>query len=282
MLSYFRTESEALHLATSHDGYAFEPVAGGDAVLESDVGAESVRDPFLYDDGERFHLLGTDGWHSDSVVHATSPDLRSWSDPELLPVMGDVEGTLNAWAPECYYDREAGVHRLLWSSTVSDGPAPDDPAEQDAYDHRIWSVETEDFETFSDPAVFLDPGFNCIDATVAFHDGEYLLAVKDERGSNDLDTEGKDVLLGRSETGRGPFTPLSAPVTPAPVEGPTLYRTDDEWLMLYDHFIEGHYGASRSPDGEEWTVADDAVSVPEGVRHGSVLGVARDVAEGLR
>ncbi|MFB6120732.1 MAG: glycoside hydrolase family 43 protein [Halobacteriaceae archaeon] len=282
VLSYFRTEAEALHLAVSDDGYDFTALNGGDAVLESDVGAESIRDPFLYDDGERFHLLGTDGWHSDHVVHATSPDLVAWSAPERLPVMADVEGTLNTWAPECYYDREAGVTRLLWSSTVGAGEAPDDPAEQAAYDHRIWAAETTDFESFTDPEVFLDPGFNVIDATVARHDGEYLLAVKDERGANTVDTDHKDVAIGRAETGRGPFTPLSDPVTPAPVEGPTLYRADGEWLLLYDHFIEGDYGASRSPDGEAWERADDAVSVPEGVRHGSVMGVERGVVESLR
>ena len=282
VLSYFRTESEALHLAVSDDGAAFTALNDNDAVLTSDVGAESIRDPFLYDDGDQFHLLGTDSWHSDHVVHATSPDLVEWSDPERLPVMADVEGTLNTWAPECYYDREAGVTRLLWSSTVSDGEPPDDPAEQDAYDHRIWAAETTDFETVSDPEVFLDPGYTVIDATVAYHDGEYLLAVKDERGANAVDTDHKDVSLGRSDTGSGPFTPLSDPVTPAPVEGPTLYRADGEWRMLYDHFIEGHYGASRSSDGEHWERADDAVAVPEGVRHGSVLGVERDVAERLR
>jgi len=282
VLSYFRTESEALHLAVSDDGREFAALNGGDAVLESDVGAESIRDPFLYDDGERFHLLGTDGWHSDHVVHAASPDLIEWSDPERVPVMADVDGTLNTWAPECYYDEEAGVARLLWSSTVTDGDPPDDPAEQEAYDHRIWACETDDFESFSDPEVFLDPGHNVIDATVAHHDGAYLLAVKDERGANSVDTDHKDVSLGRAETGDGPFTPLSDPVTPAPVEGPTLYRAGGEWWMLYDHFIEGHYGASRSPDGENWERADDAVSVPEGVRHGSVLGVERGVVEGLR
>jgi len=281
VLSHFRTEHEALHLAVSDDGRAFEALNGGDAVLESDVGAESIRDPFLYDNGERYHLLGTDGWHSQHVVHATSPDLRTWSDPELLPAMTGVEGTLNTWAPECYYDREAGVHRLLWSSTVSDGDPPDDPAEQDAYDHRIWAAETTDFESLSEPEVFLDPGFTVIDATVTFHEGEYLLAVKDERGANSLDTDGKDVVVARATDGGGPFRPLSDPVTPAPVEGPTTYRAGGEWRMLYDRFLEDRYGASRSADGHDWAVADD-VAVPEGVRHGSVLAVGADVLAGLR
>lgn len=268
LFSYFRSDEEALFLATSSDGYRFEAANGGEAVLAGEVGAESLRDPFLCRDGAgTFHLLATDGWESDAVVHATSPDCRTWSDQERLPVMGDVPGTRNAWAPEAVYERETDRWRLFWSSTVSEtGP-------EDLLDHRIWTATTPDFEAFADPEVMLDPGYSVIDATVRRRDGAYHLAVKDERGANDLDTDYKAVRTAVADRADGPWEGLGEFVTPAPVEGPTLYRADGDWLLLYDHFVEGRYGASRSADFETWTVVDDEVTVPEGARHGSVLEV---------
>lgn len=277
LLSYFRTEAEALHLATSDDGLDWTAVNGNEPVLEGEVGGESLRDPFLIEDRDgTYHLLATDGWQSTDIVHATSTDLQSWSDQELLPVMRDVPGTKNAWAPECFYDREAGVYRLLWSSTVDPETGPDE------YDHRIWSCSTPDFETFSASACVFDPGYNVIDATVAYDDGEYLMAFKDERGENSLDTDYKATRLARAPSGGGPFRGVTDFVTPGPVEGPTLFRADGEWRMLYDHFLEDRYGASRSPDGREWTVCTDELSTPDDVRHGSVIEIPDDLGRDLR
>lgn len=276
VLSHFRTEAEALHYAVSRDGYEWTALNDGEAVLRSDVGAESIRDPFLVrDESETYHLLGTDGWASERIVHATSEDLIEWSDPELVPVMGDVPGVRNTWAPECFHDRESGVYRLVWSSTVNPGGDPD------AYDHRIWTASTPDFETFSAPSCLFDPGYTVIDACVVRHDGEYLMAFKDERGENTLDTDHKDVRLARAPSGGGPFADVTGPVTPGPVEGPSVFHNGEEWLVLYDHFIEGRYGASRSDDARDWEVCDSAMTFPAGLRHGSVIEIEDDVGERL-
>lgn len=277
LLSYFRTDAEALHLAVSEDGYGWTALNGNDPVLDGQVGAESLRDPFLIRDrGGTYHLLATDGWTSRYVVHATSPDLRSWSDQERIGVMTDVPGARNAWAPEAFYDREAGVYRLVWSSTVSrDGP-------DDYRNHRIWSCATPDFETFGPSACLFDPGYNVIDATVARDGDAYLLAFKDERGRNEVDTDYKGVRTCRAPTGGGPFRGITDIVTPTPVEGPTLYRVDGEWLLLYDHFVEDSYGASRSSDGVTWEPCGEAVSLPAGVRHGSVVEIPGETGERLR
>lgn len=291
VLAHFRTEAEALHYAVSDDGYEWEALNGGEAILRSDVGAESIRDPFLIEDRDgTYHLLGTDGWWSENVVHATSEDLLEWSDPELVPVMGDVPGVRNTWAPECFYDREADVYRLVWSSTVDSDEGlgrggntdTDTETDTDALDHRIWTCSTPDFETFSAPSCLFDPGYNVIDACVVRLDGEYLMAFKDERGENTVDTDHKDVRLARAPVGGGPFADVTEPVTPAPVEGPTVFHNGEEWLVLYDHFIEGRYGASRSDDARHWEVCDSAMEFPDGLRHGDVLEVPDAVGERLR
>jgi hypothetical protein len=186
-----------------------------------------------------------------------------------------VPGTRNAWAPEAFRGHEDGLYRLIWSSTVSEDP-DDNPG------HRIWSCETEDFRSFSESRLFFDPGYNVIDATVAAHGDAYLMAFKDERGENKLGTDYKGLRTAMSLSGRGPFESISDLVTPSLVEGPTLYRKDDLWVMLYDHFHEHRYGASLSEDGRHWQVSEVEVILPEGPRHGSVIEIDDETGNSIR
>jgi hypothetical protein len=268
VLSYFTTASEALHLAVSRDGRRFEPL-GQAPVLRSRVGSRALRDPFLgrTPDGV-LHLLATDGWRSDHIVHATSLDLLAWSEPELLPVMAAVPGALNAWAPEFFVASDGTAH-LIWSSIVSDSADTGtgtwiDPAAP----QRIWTASTRDFRTFSPARVFFDPGHTVIDATVARDGAGFLMAYKDERGRNELGTENKCIRFARFADPAGPFE-LGGRLPVSPVEGPALYRRGEEWIVLFDHFLEDRYGAMRSADAVAWSPVD--VDVPEGMRHASVL-----------
>jgi hypothetical protein len=279
LMSYFRTEAEALHLAVSEDGMHWDALNRNQPLLWGEVGSRTLRDPFILraQDG-RFHLLATDGWASDSIVHATSKDLMRWSPQELLPVMRSVPGTRNCWAPEAFWDAEACVYRLLWSSTVCHGPIV--PGEPPVSDHRIWQVTTHDFRTFSQPSLSFDPGYNVIDATIVAHGGAYLMAFKDERGENRFGTEHKAIRVAVARHAEGPFAEISELVTPPLTEGPTLFRRDDEWVMFYDHFMDGYFGASASTDGRVWRSITEHVRFPAGPRHGGVLEI--DEALGLR
>ena len=277
VMSYFRTEAEALHLAVSHDGLKWRALNDNRPILWGTVGTKTLRDPFIIRawDG-RFHLFVTNGWASDSIVHAVSGDLLSWSQQALLPVMANVPGTQNCWAPECFYDHEAQLYRLLWSSTV----CPDRenvpaiaPGNICVSDHRIWATTTTDFESYTPAQLFFDPGYNVIDASVAYHDGTYLMAFKDERGENRAGTGYKAIRVVASNRGSGPFAEISELITPPLTEGPTLFRREDRWIMLYDHFVEGYYGASISADGRTWTSITEQMQFPPGLRHGGVLEV---------
>ena len=274
VMSYFTEQDEALHLAVSKDGgHSFEPVDGGRPVLRGSVGTGALRDPFLGlgPDG-RVHLLATDGWSSTSIVHAVCDDgeLRNWSAQRLLPVMAEVPGAHNAWAPEFFHDHTVGRYRLIWSSVVDAAvPAEGRDWANVGQDHRIWSCTTEDFSTFSVPEVFFDPGHPVIDATVV-RDGErFLMAYKDERGVNDPATSHKHILLTSFDRPGGPYEAARGPVGPSAVEGPCLFRRGDEWILMFDRYLEGRYGAVRSGDGLTWERAE--VGLPSGIRHASVL-----------
>ena len=269
-MSYFTATDEALYLAESQDGYRFTAVSGG-PVLRGTVGTGALRDPFIgHGPDGRFHLLATDGWTSGSIVHATSPDLRSWSRQELIPVMAEVPGARNAWAPEFFYEPGSQRYQLIWSSVVE--PRGTDGRrdwQNTGQDHRIWGCVTSDFRTFSAPELFFDPGYPVIDATVANDGNRFLMAFKDERGINQLTTSHKHIMLTAFTKPGAVFDPPFGPVTPAPVEGPAFFRRDGEWVLIFDHFLEGRYGAVSSRDGLTWTPA--GISVPPGTRHASVL-----------
>jgi hypothetical protein len=273
-MSYFTTEDEALHLAASQDGHRFAALNGGAPVLLSTVGTQTLRDPFvgLGPDGA-FHLLATDGWASRSIVHAVSADLRAWSSQELIPVMDAVPWAHNAWAPEFFYDPDRQCYQIVWSSVVEPSGMNGDRDWQDTgQDHRIWGCVTKDFHTYSPPELFFDPGFPVIDATVARDGDRFLMAFKDERGVNELTTSHKHIMLTTFKKPGGSFETAFGPVSPAPVEGPALFRRGDEWVLIFDHFLEGRYGAMSSRDGLSWSPAE--VVVPAGARHASVLALA--------
>lgn len=273
-MSYFTDRDEALHLAVSSDGRAFHPIDAGAPTLRGAVGTGRLRDPFIgVGPGGLFHLLATDGWSSTQIVHATSPDLRTWSRQRLIPVMAGVAGAHNAWAPEFFFDERAGLYHLIWSSVVDlERSADDRDWPNVGQDHRIWHCVTADFETFSAADQFFDPGYSVIDATVVRHDGRFLMAFKDERGVNDVSTDHKHILVTTfGEPGRG-FSEPVGPISPAAVEGPTFFQYDGGLVLLYDHFLEGRYGASFSSDGFTWSPIH--VDLPAGVRHASVLTLA--------
>ena len=273
-MSYFRTDAEAMHLAASEDGLHWLAVAGGAPVLTGSVGTRTLRDPFVTraPDGV-FHLLATDGWSSQGIVHATSDDLLHWSEQTIVPVMANVAGTASCWAPESFFDVEAGAHRVIWSSAVAPPCGPGG--------HRIWCASTPDFVAWSPPEMFFDPGFDVIDATVVRADPGYLMAVKDERGQNRRGTSGKRIQVRSAPTAQGPWTDISGPVTPELTEGPTLFRRGTVLTMFFDHFAEGRYGALESTDGRAWEPVEGSPTIPPGARHATVLDVSDEVGRHL-
>ena len=126
-------------------------------------------------------MIWTDGWNSNGIGYAHSDDLISWTEQRILPLMAEVEHTKNMWAPEIFFDETAGVFRLIWSSTVHDTEVQ---RFLNSWNHRIWTATTTDFVTFTDSQKYFDPGYPVIDANLTYHNGQYVLIYKDERGDN--------------------------------------------------------------------------------------------------
>lgn len=269
VFSYFREDDERLYLAGSEDGYTWEVWNDGQAIFGSELGTRQMRDPFIMRGRDGFyHLVWTDGWRSRSIGYARSADLLSWEGAKLIPVMEHLPQTQNVWAPEIFYDEGADAYRIVWSSTVGDGPR----------NHRIWSTTTRDFDTYSEASLFFDPGYNVIDACVFDLGERYYMLFKDERGVNEPGTDYKAIrscTFAKDGRDRPQVEAISELLTAPLTEGPTLYATGEEgakeWIMLVDGFQEQYYGAYRSKDLQTWEDISSQVQLPIGARHGAVF-----------
>lgn len=94
----------------------FEPT--GDAFLyRPEYGWAECRDPYLYHDGERWHMLATAltpdlPQGRGAVLHTTSDDLKDWAEPDVL-ASNDGETPWNALESVQYHQVNGGYHLFL-------------------------------------------------------------------------------------------------------------------------------------------------------------------------
>jgi hypothetical protein len=148
----------------------------GRIFLKPEVGAKLMRDPHILrgPDG-LFHMVWTSGWGDKGIGYANSPDLINWSEQRFLPLMEKTPGTKTCWAPEVYYEESLGQYLIVWSSNVE---APGVTPPKGGF-HRAYYVLTKDFQTFTEPKMFFDPGFNNIDTTMLKVNGKYHIVFKE-------------------------------------------------------------------------------------------------------
>ena len=283
LFTFFRGNGESgVYLAWSKDGYVFEELNSGQPILPAPkaVGGGLTRDPsmVLGPDGV-FHLVWTTGWWQPPVIGvAHSKDLLRWSEPQAVSVLTDEPTALNAWAPEIFFDDASKEYLVIFSSTIRrlypEGSSEKGP-DGHGLEHRLYVVRTKDFVQWTPAKLFYDNGFSVIDGMIAKAPAiknRYIMVLKDETFSP---VPAKNLRLVFSTNALGPWTGLSAPITPAGVwaEGPSINRIDDQWIVYYDRYMEGKYGAVRSSDLVHWQNIDDLIRFPRGARHGTVLTV---------
>lgn len=265
-----------LHLAVSADGLHWTPLHQNRPVVTPTLGTTGLRDPFILrtQDGTfvvmATDLKGTDWTRQSRSLHIwDSQDLTTFSNYRLLTVHSMAT---HSWAPEAFWDASRNAYAILYSSVDSSG-------------HNVIMVDyTTDFTTItSGPAVFFDPGYDAIDATMTVGvDGVNYLYFKDN-------TNG--VLLGARSTTLDPgsFTIFTAPITPGRgVEAPevvpsistpgTYYLWGDTWSP------NGRFFAWQSDDlaSGTWTaLSDRAYTQPLNSKHAGYTPITATEMSGL-
>lgn len=176
LFTSFRGNGDGLHLAASQDGSKWKDL--NKVFLKPTVGSGLMRDAHILrgPDGI-FRMLWTTGWKDKGIGLASSTDLVNWSPQRYLPLFEGVKGTANAWAPESFYDEATQQYVVTWSSDIA-GRFPT-TASPDRMNNRTYYITTRDFTTFSEPKLFLDPGFDHIDTTITKVGTRYIAVFKE-------------------------------------------------------------------------------------------------------
>ena len=245
------------------------------------TGGKLLRDPFVlwHPPSGKFHALWTTGWASPTIGHASSSDLVSWSPQRELELTRNLDGAINAWAPEAFFDRRSQRVLVFWSSAL--GTAWTRPTDIKRSAFTVYYATTTDFVDFTEARPLLPPpplGPSVIDATMAPHtDGAYYLVFKHEVN--------KTLAVATSAQLEGPYTTIATDIAPgSSAEGPSVVRRSrDEILIYFDRYEAGSYGALRAPSMRgPWVDASAELSVPTGVRHATVFRVPKASVNRLR
>jgi hypothetical protein len=282
LFAYFKGNGEdGLHYAYSSDGYKWSALKNDQSFLTPTVSKDKLmRDPCIIKGKNGiFHMVWTVSWNDKGIGYASSKDLIHWSDQQFIPVMAKEEGARNSWAPEITYDDRSKQYMIYWATTIKGKFSETLAAGDDGYNNRMYYVTTKDFKTFSDTKLLYEPGFNVIDATIVKDDGKFMMFLKDETRQ----PAQKNLKIAYSETLTGPYTAASAPITGKYwAEGPTTLKIDGKWLVYFDKYTEHKYGAILSADLKNWQDVSDQVSLPKGIRHGSVLQITAKQLDQLK
>ena len=275
MFTSFREPAhEGLRLLYSEDAYHWEELNG--IFLKPEVGGKIMRDPSMVQgpDGT-YHLVWTTAWKGDNGFgYASSKDLINWSEQQFIPVMKHEKDVVNVWAPELFYDDEKKEFIIVWASTIPFRFPKG--VEEEKNNHRLYYTTTKDFKTFSDTKLFFDPGFSSIDAVIVKDKKDkYIQVLKDNTRPN------RNLKVAFANNALGPYNNVSEPFTGNFIEGPTVVKKVDEWLIQYDVYQEKIYGAMKTKDFKTFTDITKEISLPEGHKHGTIFKAKKKLVKQL-
>ncbi len=285
LFAYFNGNApwqEQICFALSADGYNYTPLNDGKPIISSDTIAnkKAVRDPHILrgEDGY-FYMVVTDmrssqGWSSnDGLVLLRSNDLINWTHsaidfPTTWPERFDRDSLTQVWAPQTIYDPEAGKYMLYYAI-----------GEVGAHYITYCSYANEDFTEISMPEVLYDHHANTIDADIVYHDSLYHMFFKTEG-------QGNGIQKATAKTLRGEWTPEHKYLQQSnkAVEGSGVFKLidSDEWILMYDCYMNGHYEYCKSTDLSNFTFVCNSdntdIFTP---RHGTTIAITKSEAERL-
>lgn len=274
-------DEEQIYFSVSRDGAAWETLNETQPVLKSNLGTKGVRDPHIIRSpkGDKFYLIATDlsifylknDWTasqkrgSKSIIIWESDDLVNWSEPRIREIARPDAGC--AWAPESVWDNERKEYMVFWASKTQ----PDDYGM-----HRVYRCYTKDFDTFTEPELYIESKVSWIDTTFLEHDGVYYRFTKEE--------DKKYVFMEKSTSLNGEFELVSTyringktAAEARGYEGPSAYKLNGEnkWCLLLDDYGNGGCKLFVTDDitKGEFVSGEDFDSNGTTFRHGTVMPI---------
>ena len=271
--SFHEPSTDGLRYLYSEDGLHWDSIPG---VWLAPKQGKVMRDPsIIMDSDSTFHLVWTAQWKGNKTFgYACSHDLIHWTDVKEIEIMAGKE-TDNVWAPELFYDEDNDKYLIIWASRIPEREYSQADRLGSNACHRLWYSTTKDFQSFSEPQRYYDPGFNSIDGyLIKRADADYVLILKDNRkpGFSNL-------FCAFSSSPYGPFHSPSPAFSPTSSEGPCAIPMSDGWIIYYDHYGNHRFGAVFTNDFQSFKPADERISLPRNHKHGSIIKVKRKVID---
>jgi len=279
---------EQIRYGLSNDGINYTPLNYGNPVISSDSISlkKAVRDPHILRgiDGKTFYMVATDmksaeGWESNrGIVLLKSTDMIHWKHatvnfPTKWPTLW--ANVTRVWAPQTIYDPQAKKYMVYFSILTNDGKVP--------YDKVYYCYVNQDFtDVEGEPQLLFDRGASTIDSDINFNenDGLYHLFYKNEADGGISKVTATQLTPA---AGQAPSSQWSAPSgklqqTTQGVEGVGVFKmiNSDQWIMMYDCYMNGHYQFCTSPDLTHFTFAQDNYNIS--ARHGTSMTITADEA----
>ncbi|MEO6720044.1 MAG: glycoside hydrolase family 43 protein [Ferruginibacter sp.] len=274
IFSYFKGNGEdGLHLAYSDDGFTFTALNNDSSFLKPLISNDKLmRDPCIIRGADgKFHMVWTVSWNAKGIGYAASTDLIHWSEQQYIPVMENEDSARNCWAPEITYDKKNGQYIIYWATTIA-GKYTSDAGVENGYNHRIYYTTTTDFKSYSATKLLYDNGFNVIDASIVPDGKRFIMFLKDETPNPPQ----KNIRIAISNNATTGFSKPSLPITGAYwADGPTAIKIKNQWIVYFDKYMDHKYGAVASTDLLNWTDISDKITMPAGIRHGTVFTISR-------
>lgn len=292
---YFRgnvngeAERLSIHLAGSEDGYEWFDLNGNWPILESEMGTQCLRDPYLLrsKDGDRFYLIATDlntqdgqGWGPWSLEGSKylmiweSDDLVNWSEQRMVKFANDDMGC--AWAPEATWDPDTEEY-LVYAS------AKDLTLGSNAID-TVYVVRTRDFITFSEPEYFVQPYED--NGVTTYGTGTKRIAAIDSNIIQGNDGKfyhfykkwNSKVAMLVSDHASGPWKEVEG-FEYIGGEGPGSFLvkgTDDTYALLVDNYsVYVPYITTDIASGK-FVKGSGTIIMPTGSKHGGFLPINKE------
>ena len=292
-------DGEQVYFGISKDGFNWEQVNNGNPVLTSTLGQRGCRDiEIIRMHTGRFVIITTDlciVYHMDENYNVDwkkmnslgsknlcmwqTDDLVNFSEQKLLYFGRDDFGCL--WAPEIFFDEDNEEYLIHWGSTVK---------ETDYKHMSIYCCTTKDFETFSEPKLYITKDNEILDSHITKVGDTYHLFYKNSSNPPMNMHATSKSLYGPFEHDKAFEEYMDKEIrNPGSYEGPTTYTLPDgRWCMMLDFFgcekIKMGYVpfVSSEPGNADFKRADDEFSFPYGFKHGKVIEITDAEFERLK
>ncbi len=295
LFTFFPSNSdENIYYALSDNGYDYTTINNAQPVVlaKQRTVMGGLRDPHILrgQDG-RFYMVATDmkcslGWESNrGMVLMRSDDMIHWQS-STVHFPQRYAGTylakvIRVWAPETIWDAEVGKYMIYFSILTNDGTV--------TYDKVFYAYANDEFTDLEGEPVYLyDRGSATIDMNIVYNDNDHLYhAFYKNEGSGGICKVTASSLTAPSGTEGTQWSQPSGTLqqTSEAVEGAGVFRliNSDDWILMYDCYMNGHYQFCSSPDLTNFTARQNtATSGSFTPRHGTVIPITEDEYQRLK